>query len=113
MRFLNKVEKTKVTQNQRDITITSAIGKLQEKVIIERIQRYINRTYSSMTYSLAFGKAVGLRLQNKLCKNLLRISNNVNQYLTALLHKKALEKIWHNRLLKSNIHIWINRKCWR
>ncbi len=103
-------------QNYRGITITSSLGKLLEKVIMERIHRWSNENMA-FPDELQFGfrknsgaDMAALTLQE--CIMYFKEHSSV-LYATFLDNEKAFDKIWQNGLLLKLYNLGMNAKCWR
>jgi len=101
--------------NYRGITLTSCLGKLYEKILMTRIQKYLDKINFPHPYQFGFRKEAGaISAAFTLQECLIYYTNhNSNVYAVFLDNEKAFDRLWHCGLLEKLKKLGINAKMWR
>lgn len=101
--------------NYRGITLTSCLGKLFEKILMTRIQKYLDKISFPHPYQFGFRKKAGaISAAYTLQESLMYYNNhNSNVYAAFLDNEKAFDRLWHCGLLTKLKILGINAKVWR
>jgi hypothetical protein len=103
--------------NYRGITLTSCLGKLLEKIILNRIQTCLNQANVQFPHELQFGfrTAYGATPAAYMLNECISyfVNNGSPVYASFLDNAKAFDKIWHDGLLYKLYKLGVQGKVWR
>ena len=102
--------------NYRGITLTSAIGKVFERVLLNRITRHENLCEPHFPHALqcGFRQEHGAVVASHVLREAVTYytDRQSNVYTACLDNEKAFDRIWHNGLLVKLHELGLRGKCW-
>jgi len=111
----NKVKSN--PSNYRGITLTSAVGKIFEKILLNRIEAYLQSKTCGFPHKLqcGFRKGYGATISTFIIKEVITqyIDRGSNIFTVFLDNEKAFDRIWHNGLLVKLYNLGIRGRTWR
>ena len=101
--------------NYRGITLTSVLGKILEKVILERIWEYCDGIRFPHDLQMGFRKGFGCNAAVFLLRECIShfIERSSVCYCAFLDNQKAFDTVWHQGLFHKVYSLGINAKLWR
>ena len=100
----------------RGITLTSTLSKLFEKLLLERIESYVNTVNPDFPHKLqsGFRRGHGATTAVHILKETIShyVERDSNVYACFLDNEKAFDRIWHNGLLYKLFNIGVTGRAW-